>query len=113
MAQTNLTLERWASFTKSQQILMIGSELERAKHRILNNNDNKDVHVNPCYERIFELIDLTLEDKKWKYGLKELLRSREVIGELYIQKVKDIKLNTIVYKAFISMNVGAFNALNP
>ena len=112
MAQTNLTLERWASFTKSQQILMIGSELERAKHRILNNNDKKDENVNPCYERIFELIDLTLENKKWKYSFKELLRFREVIGKLYIEKEKNIKLNTIVYNAFISMNVGAFNALH-
>ena len=99
-------------FHKSQQILMIGSELERTKHRILNNPDKAEENINPCYERIFELIDFTLGDKKWNNNFKELLRFREVIGKLYIQKEKDIRLNTIVYNALISMNVEAFNALH-
>jgi hypothetical protein len=112
MAATGLTRERWASFTKGQQILMIGSELERIKHRVSINPEEPLENINPCYERIMDLVDLTLEDKKWKLKLKELLRFREVIGELYIQKEKDYNLNSMVYDALVQLNAGSYNAMH-
>jgi hypothetical protein len=109
MTQTNITPARWASFTKGQQILMIVSELERVKSRLLK-KDNEN--INPCYERIFELVDLTVEDKKWKNALYELLRFREVVAELYIQQEKDYEMNSIVYNALISMSHESFNVFH-
>jgi hypothetical protein len=107
MIQSGISPERWISFTKGQQILMIGSEFERINSR-LKNHDTEN--INPCYERIFDLVDITLLDPKWNYNFKELLRFREVIGELYLQKEKDLELNSSVYKALLTMSPEAYNA---
>jgi hypothetical protein len=109
MPQTNISPERWSSFTRGQQILMIGSELERVKSRLLNNDRE---NINPCYERIFELVDLTIEDKKWENKLGELLRFREVIGELYMQKEKDFELNLLAYNTLICLSPQSFNVFH-
>ena len=55
-----MTSERWQSFDKSQQLLMIGSELERA--RVWQGKDEKSFRG--ALERGLELVDLTLGDPK-------------------------------------------------
>ncbi|MFA6924289.1 MAG: hypothetical protein WC223_08555 [Bacteroidales bacterium] len=53
----NLTVEKWSVYSKAQQILMIANELNRAKNMPEKNKINE---TNLCYERAFELIDLTV-----------------------------------------------------
>lgn len=99
---------KWFSFPIQQQILLIASELRRADHWIVK----KDVqNTNLCYERAFELVDLTVADPKWKGGLRELLRFREALAELYVRAEKDEKHNDMLAKTFIALHPGSFNLL--
>jgi hypothetical protein len=88
---------------------MIANELNRAGNWI---KKDQILEINMCYERSFELIDLTVEDNKWSGRLRELLRLREILADLYIQKSKDAKLNRLAYDALISMHPESYNLLH-
>lgn len=76
----DLTLEKWASFPRKAQILNIGAEVSRAQNwRELNDREKAE----ECIERALELLDLTLQDKRWGDKLGDLLRIREGLGALY------------------------------
>ena len=62
-----------------------------------------------CYERAMELTDLTVEDIRWGKGLKDLLRFREVLSELYLSKNAD--LNRDCLTVLLSFDAGAWNML--
>ncbi|MEK7287243.1 MAG: hypothetical protein AAB091_01610 [Elusimicrobiota bacterium] len=81
----NLTIERWSRFTGERQLLMVGSELERASE-LAGWQDQKAVEL--CCERAFELIDLTLDDPKWRGQCRRLTRWRELLGESYLSLLK-------------------------
>jgi hypothetical protein len=77
----SLSPERWAAFSRDQQILMIGNEMNRAT-RLLRLADHRGLLL--AYERVLRLVDLTVEVQP-AYGLRrELLRWRDLIAELYI-----------------------------
>jgi len=95
----NLTLKKWSSLPKTQQILNIASELTRAKNRAEKNDQENMIN---CLDRSLELIDLTSEDKKWTASsLRELRRLREQLGELYLGQTSNTNflkiLKTLVY----------------
>ena len=54
-----MKLERWKEYNIEQQILMIGTEFARAKSLILK---NKVEETRKCYERAFEMLDLSKND---------------------------------------------------
>ena len=104
-----LSIEKWFGYSEGQQLLMIANELNRAKNWIIKNrNDN----VNLCYERAFELTDLTVADKKWKGKLKELLRFREYLAEHYSKQNKSLEINNQLYNGLISLSVESYNMVN-
>lgn len=105
----NMTCEKWNIFSKSKQILMIANEINRANNLLINNNFNE---VNKCYERAFELIDLSVADPKWNKHLKEILRMREILSQLYISKKKAKDLNYKLMKTLISLTPESYNLLN-
>ena len=72
---------KWGRYPVERQILMIGSEFARAKNLL---HAGLPVEVQQCYERAFELLDLCTTDPKWTPRRKELLRFREMLGELYL-----------------------------
>lgn len=72
---------RWAKFTTSEQMANIGSEVERT---ILWKNKNNSDYSNKAFERALELLDLTVEDKKNKSRLKEILRLREALVDYFL-----------------------------
>ena len=88
---------------------MIANEINRAKNRI---SKKQYTDTNLAYERAFELIDLTVEDKKWKGRTKELLRFRETISELYCQSEKDEQLNNQCLNGLIFLNTESYNLIN-
>ena len=105
----NLSSEKWFLYSKGKQILMIANELNRAKNWIEKESVKE---VNLCYERAFELTDLTSADPKWTgNALRELRRFREVLGWLYITEKKDARLNTLTYRTLIQMEPQAWNLL--
>ncbi|HEX4962294.1 MAG TPA: hypothetical protein VF173_15770 [Thermoanaerobaculia bacterium] len=77
----SLSPERWAAFSRVQQILMIGNEMNRAT-RLLQLADHRGLLL--AYERVLRLVDLTVEVQP-AHGLRrELLRWRDLIAEMYV-----------------------------
>ncbi|PIU99208.1 hypothetical protein COS59_00960 [Candidatus Wolfebacteria bacterium CG03_land_8_20_14_0_80_36_15] len=79
-----MTQERFNTFLKSQQLLMIGSEIMRAK---VWQNKNQDKFLS-ALERGLELIDFSLAASKWKNNLFVLLYLRDKISEFYVGLAK-------------------------
>ena len=84
----NLDGEKWKTFDKSQQILMIANELNRAKNWIIKDDLEE---VTNCYERAFELLDLTISLTARKNLLRELLRFREMLAIQYIARKRMLR----------------------
>ena len=77
----NMFSEKWYKFTLCQQLANIGSEFNRTLH--WHEKGDKESRQK-SFERLLELIDLTLSDKRWKNRSSEILRLREVICDLFI-----------------------------
>lgn len=96
----NLPPEKWFAYSLNEQLANVGSEVERTI-----NWKSKDTKLaNSAFERMLELLDLTLEDAKNKSKLKELCRLREVLvdylwGENEYQSSKE---NTLKYFYFFN-----------
>ncbi|HGY56950.1 MAG TPA: hypothetical protein ENK44_14675 [Caldithrix abyssi] len=106
----NLSEEKWFNRSRGQQVLMIANELNRAKNHIVTGRTDS---VNECYERAFELTDLTSSDPKWRGKLKELRRFREVLAMQYTAEKKDIRMNTLLYIHLIRLSAEASRLLFP
>jgi len=102
-----LTEEKWSAFPFYKQLIMIANELNRAKNWI----ESKDVEkVKTCYERAFELFYLTIACLKDKRKLKELLRAKEMLGALYMEKMPNLNENIALLKALLSLDKDSFIA---
>ncbi len=76
----DLALGRWKEMSLLDQMANIGSEVERALNwRAKNNSD----YSRKAFERILELIDLTLEIPGKFASLKEITRMREAIVDYF------------------------------
>jgi hypothetical protein len=78
-------LDSWQQLSLESQLGNIGSEYERA---LRWQEKKQSALFQKAAERMLELFDLTLADKRWhNYRLKELCRAREVAcAELYGDK---------------------------
>lgn len=72
---------KWQKFSLSQQLANIGSEVSRAES-LKQKGDTENMEKS--FFRALELIDLTIEDKRWKNRLYEIFRLREIICDLFI-----------------------------
>ena len=66
---------RWHELSFFEQMANIGSEVSRAKEW---KEKNKKYFENSVL-RAFELLDLTIQDARWRMRLKELTRVREIL----------------------------------
>ena len=73
---------RWFEFSIYDQLGNVGSEFERAA-RAFERGDQE--RFEKAFERMLELLDLTIEDPKWKKPcrLRELLRLREEVCDVF------------------------------
>jgi len=78
---SGLTPERWAGFSRDQQILMIGNELHRASKLL----DEGGERLLACYERALALADLTVATQPAPGFRRELLRWRDLLAALYLE----------------------------
>jgi len=104
---TGLTPEKWVTYYKTQQVLMISNELNRAVNALRTDHS---ADAEKCFERAMELTDLTVADTRWGNGLKELLRFREVLGELFLSK--DLRLTQLALATFLTFDIDAYNMLH-
>ena len=114
----NLTIEKWRQFPFYKQILMIGTEFQRASSWI----EKKDFReVNLCHERALELVFLTIlylaesqrySNSNWeKNRLKELLRFKECLQQEYINKEKSFLTNKKLFSTLILFSRESFSLL--
>jgi hypothetical protein len=76
----NLTQERWQKLSIPEQLANIGSEASRAFH--WREAKDKEEEKKSFY-RILELIDISINDPKWKGKFFELLRLREILCDFF------------------------------
>lgn len=76
MIHKTLSKEKWFNFSLFEQLGNIGAEYNRFAHW---REENDEKNANGSFERMLELIDLTIEDPKWRSSLKEILRLREAV----------------------------------
>ena len=97
-----LTQEKWSTLVEPQQILNIASELNRAKGWLEKNNK---INKNHILERVFELIDLTSSDPKWRGNKRrELLRYREHLGEFYVDSNNSVDYFHLLLKKLLQFD---------
>jgi len=101
-----LSAEKWFSYPRHQQLLMIANEMNRAQNALLKNDPENAIHA---WERCFELTDLTINDPKNVRMMKELLRFRELTGELFLNP--DVPYNKFLMDTLISLDPLAYNSL--
>lgn len=104
----NLNKEKWSSFGLSRQILMIANELNRAKNWLIKGELDE---VANCYERAFELLDLTIELAARRNLRKELLRFREMLAWQYVVEQKEVSVNQRLFDVLLSLNKDSYNLL--
>ena len=78
----SLTLERWATFSVDQQVLMIANEMHRAS-KLQEPDDSQ--RLQNSYERILNLTDLTIAAQSRDGFRREMLRWRDLVASLYLQ----------------------------
>lgn len=73
-----ITQEKWSQLSLGQQMGHVASEIARARHW----QEKGDTQSrNKALERALELIDLTLQDSRWKSKSSDILNLRQVISD--------------------------------
>lgn len=96
--------ERWTDFSLLEQMANIGAEVGRAIK--WKDKGNKEMSTNALY-RGLKLIDLTVNDKKNKKSLKEILRVREALVDFVIGENIYKSSDKIWEKYFFYFNLAA------
>lgn len=74
---------RWQTFTITEQLANVGSEVERV---IRAHESGKTVRFEQALERALELFDLTAADDRWRgHRRREILRAREEFCRLFFE----------------------------
>jgi hypothetical protein len=100
----SLTPERWAAFSRDQQLLAIANEMNRAS-RMVRLGDNAGVQR--CYERILRLVDLTVEVNPQRSLRRELLRWRDLAAELYLEPLRAAECHPQLFRALLQLTPAA------
>lgn len=72
---SNLAAGAWQRLSLAEQLGNVGSEVSRARMR---QSDDPDRFLQ-AMDRALELLDLTIQDSRWRFRLKELTRTREFL----------------------------------
>lgn len=96
--------KRWSDFTLEEQMANVGSEVGRAS--TWRKKGNKTMSLNALY-RGLELLDFTINDKKNKNSLKEILRVREALVDFFLGDNIYKSSDSIWEKYFLFFNLAA------
>ena len=97
----SLTAERWRTFPRDQQLMMIANEMNRAS-RLVTPADLASFRR--CYERVLRLVDLTVEVNAMRSLRRELLRWRELAAELFISPAPTAEQHRALFRALLQLN---------
>ncbi|MFA5009712.1 MAG: hypothetical protein WC553_00575 [Patescibacteria group bacterium] len=73
---------RWSQLTLPQQLGNVGSEVSR----MLKWRDKDPIIAERAFERMLELIDLTLQNQTNGPRLREIARAREVLVQTWLER---------------------------
>lgn len=76
----NLANGKWQELTVIEQLANVGAEISRALSWQTKGDTQKSQNA---LERGLELLDLTINDLRWRHRLKEITRIREVICDYF------------------------------
>ena len=96
-----LSAERWARFSRTQQLLQIGVEMQRASSCF---SRDRFAILKACYERVLRLVDLTVEVNPERHFRRELLRWRDVIAELYVSEDSRPVEHRLAYRVLMQLH---------
>ena len=71
---------KWFSLSFDEQMGNLAAEISRAKNW---ENQGELIERNNAIVRAFDLIDLIVQDERWKGRRREILQFREVLGAIY------------------------------
>lgn len=95
-----LSPERWASFPFEQQILMIGNEMNRSLHHLTLQAWDRS---RPSYERVLQLVDLTVGSRLTPSRRRELLRWRDLVAVLYLDRVPSVDAHVEAFRCLLRL----------
>ena len=73
----NLAAGHWRELSLAEQLGNIGSEIHRAMMRQKTGGQD----YSNAIDRALELLNLTIQDPRWKMRLKEITRAKELLGD--------------------------------
>ena len=97
---TGLDAERWGAFDIDQQILMIANEMNRACRAVERGEVDG---TRRGYERVLRLVDLTVDGGPRPALLRELLRWRDLIADLYGSSRTEARLHRTAFRALLQL----------
>lgn len=104
MQHKDLAGRRWYALSKVEQMANIGSEIERAiKWKKKGNGE----YANLANLRALELFDLTLGDRRYGKGLKEVARARELWLDYFVGDNQYLQTEEQWKKYFLSFAVAS------
>lgn len=80
MIHSGLTHDRWFKFTLFEQLANVGMDIERT----IEWKDKNPEYSRQAFERVLELLDLTIADPKNRKRLKELCRARYLLVDHFV-----------------------------
>ena len=75
-----LAAGRWQTFSLAEQLGHVGSEVSRA----IRWQTKEPITFQRAFDRLLELMDLTIRDVRWHVGRHELTRTREVLCDFFV-----------------------------
>jgi hypothetical protein len=95
-----LTAERWKRFALDQQFMMIANEMHRGLHSMKSEHRPS---LQLVYERVLHMLGLTVQGAIRRNERKELLRWKDVVGQLYLDPKADPEQHREALKLLLQM----------
>ncbi|MCP4896923.1 MAG: hypothetical protein GY906_08100 [bacterium] len=100
----SLSPDKWLRFSPEKQVLMISNEMNRAS-RLLSKADADSRGL--AYERVLRLVDLSVEVAEKRTLRRELLRWRDLIGELYVASDGNPEAHAAALRILLQLTPGS------
>jgi hypothetical protein len=101
----SLTPERWSTFSRDQQILMVANEMNRAS-KLFAAEDRQ--RLLGSFERVLRLTDLTIATQSGSSLRRELLRWRDLVAELYISPEPSLAAHRAAFRVLLQFTPAAY-----
>lgn len=98
---SDLTPERWARFSRCEQVLQIGAEMQRGLKWL---RPDRSVQLRACYERAMQLVALTIKVQENNNLRRELTLFQSLLVDLSQRDEPDPKTHRDALKALLYLD---------